>query len=251
MFGRRVTLFKVFGFEVRLDASWTVIAALVTWSLAGSVFPTAYPGLSRPTYWLMGVVAALGFFGSVVIHELCHSLVANHYKLPMKGITLFLFGGVAEMGDEPPSPKVEFRMAIAGPLASIVLGLIFFFISAVGRAGPREIMGVVAYLSWINWLVAGFNLIPAFPLDGGRILRAALWHWRGDLTRATEIASRIGSGFGFALMAFAFYQLLRGYLITAVWYFLIGSFLRRAARMSYQQLILRSAPAGETVRPFV
>src|SRR5215469_3009516 len=141
MFGRRVTLFRLFGFEVRLDASWIVIAALVTWSLATGVFPMAYRGLTPATYWLMGVVGALGFFGSVVIHELCHSLVANHYKLPMKGITLFIFGGVAEMGGEPQSPKVEFLMAIAGPIASVVLGLLFFLISKAAHPASIPAIG--------------------------------------------------------------------------------------------------------------
>src|SRR5579871_4767968 len=122
MFGRRISLFKIFDFEVRLDASWIVIAALVTWSLATAIFPHTTPGLPPGTYWWMGAVGAVCFFGSIVVHELCHSLVARHYRLPMKGITLFIFGGVAEMGGEPQSPKVELLMALAGPAASIVLG---------------------------------------------------------------------------------------------------------------------------------
>jgi Zn-dependent protease/CBS domain-containing protein len=251
MFGRRITILKVFGFEVRLDASWIIIAALVIWSLATGIFPISYRGLPVRDYWLMGVVAALGFFGSIVLHEMSHSLVAKHYKLPMKGITLFIFGGVAEMGGEPESPKVEFLMAIAGPVASIVLGLIFFVVATAGQSGPTQVMGVVAYLAWINWILAGFNLIPAFPLDGGRVLRAALWHWKGDLIRATEVASRIGSGFGLLLMAFAIYQLFFGYLISAIWYFLIGTFLRGASQMSYQQVLLKSELGGEPVRRFM
>jgi Zn-dependent protease/CBS domain-containing protein len=250
MFGRRMTLFRLFGFEIRLDASWIVIAALVTWSLAGAVFPSAYPGLPQRSYWIMGIVGALGFFASIVLHELCHSLVARHYKLPMKGITLFIFGGVAEMGGEPQSPKIEFLMAIAGPIASILIGLAFFLIGVMGN-GPIQAMAIVGYLAWINWLLAAFNLIPAFPLDGGRVLRAALWHWMGDLTQATRIAARIGTGFGILLMAFGFYQLIFGRLFTAVWYFLIGSFLRRASAMSYEQVVIRSALAGEPVRRFM
>jgi Zn-dependent protease/CBS domain-containing protein len=251
MFGKRITLFRVFGFEVRLDASWIVIASLLTWSLATAVFPSAVPGLDRRAYWWMGVAGALGLFGSIVVHELCHSLVANHYKLPMRGITLFIFGGVAEMGGEPQSPKVEFLMAIAGPAASIVIGLLFHAIHAAAGGWPAALAGVVAYLGWINWVLAAFNLIPAFPLDGGRVLRAALWHFKGNLTRATRIASSIGSGFGFLLMAFALYQLLRGYLISALWYFLIGTFLRKASRTSYEQLVLKSALQGEPVRRFM
>jgi Zn-dependent protease/CBS domain-containing protein len=256
MFGRRITLFRLFGFEVHLDASWIAIAALVTWSLAAAVFPSTYPGLPQRTYWFMGVAGALGLFASILLHELCHSLVARHYRIPMKGITLFIFGGVAEMGGEPQNPKVEFLMAIAGPVASIVLGFLFYAVQALyampaGPSGPIAAVGVVAYLALINWIIAGFNLIPAFPLDGGRVLRSALWHWSGNLTRATEIASRIGSGFGFLLMAFAIYKFVWGYLLSAIWYFLIGTFIRGASRRSYEQLLLRSALEGEPVRRFM
>ncbi len=253
MFGRRVTLFRLFGFEVRLDASWIVIAALVIWSLAAAVFPAAYRGLPTADYWWMGLAGALGFFGSIVFHELCHSLVANHYKLPMRGITLFIFGGVAEMGGEPQSPKVEFLMAGAGPLSSVVIGAVFRALAIAGTdaAWPVTVTGVLAYLGWINWLLAGFNLIPAFPLDGGRILRAALWHFRHDLRRATRTASAIGSGFGILLMVFGFYELFMGFFISAVWYFLIGVFLRNASQASYQQLLLRSALQGEPVSRFM
>jgi Zn-dependent protease len=252
MFGRRVTLFRLAGFEVRLDASWIVIAALVTWSLAAGLFPMAYPNLPRANYWWMGLAGAAGFFGSIVFHEMCHSLVARHYQLPMRGITLFLFGGVAEMGEEPRSPKVEFLMALAGPVASVALGFAFRLVALAARAAwPIQVVGVFAYLSWINWALAAFNLIPAFPLDGGRVLRAALWHFQGSLTRATRIASAIGSVFGVLLMGFGLYQLLTGYFIGAVWYFMIGTFLRNASRVSYQQVVLRSALEGQTVRRFM
>jgi Zn-dependent protease/CBS domain-containing protein len=252
MFGHRITLFKIFGFSVRLDASWAIIAILITWSLAGAIFPHAFPDLTRADYWWMGIAGAFGLFFSIVAHELCHSLVANHYKLPMRGITLFVFGGVAEMGGEPQSPKVEFLMALAGPVSSIVLGCIFRAIqlSATG-SWPRQVVGVLAYLAWINWILAIFNLIPAFPLDGGRVLRAVLWHYKRDLTRATEIASRIGSGFGILLMAFGFYQLFVGDLIGAIWYFLIGVFLRSASRSSFEHVLLQQALAGEPVRRFM
>jgi len=252
MFGRRVTLFRLFGFEVRLDASWIIIAALVVWSLAAAVFPAAYPGLPEHDYWWMGLAGAILFFASIVFHELCHSLVANHYQLPMHGITLFVFGGVAEMGGEPQSPKVEFLMAAAGPLASIAIGCLFRGLELAGAAAwPMQAIGVLGYLAWINWALAAFNLIPAFPLDGGRILRAALWHFQHDLRRATRIASTIGSGFGFLLMAFGLYQLLVGMFIGAIWYFLIGMFLRSASQMSYQQMLLRSALEGEPVSRFM
>ncbi len=252
MFGRRITLFKLFDFEVRLDASWVVIAALVVWSLATYAFPTTHPGLTAGTYWGMALAAAVGFFASIVLHELCHSLVARRYDLPMKGITLFIFGGVAEMGGEPQSPKIEFLMAIAGPLASGAIGAICYLVKLAGQGSfPAAVTAVFSYLAWINWILAAFNLIPAFPLDGGRVLRAALWHFKGDLARATRIASSLGSAFGVVLMAYGVVQLFMGYLITAVWYFLIGMFVRGASRMSYEQMLLKSALQGEPVRRFM
>jgi Zn-dependent protease/predicted transcriptional regulator len=252
MFGRRLTLFRIFGFAVRVDASWIVIAVLVTWSLAGAVFPAELPGMPVSTYWWMGAVGAVGLFGSIVFHELCHSLVANHYKLPMRGITLFIFGGVAEMSMEPQNPKVEFLMAIAGPASSVVLGFLFYGLArAWGSGWAPEAALIVSYLAWINWVLAAFNMIPAFPLDGGRVLRSILWHFKGNLMRATRIATLVGTGFAYLLMAFGLYELLTGFFITAVWYFLIGMFLRGASQMSYRQLTLREALEGEPVQRFM
>jgi Zn-dependent protease len=247
-----VKIFRLFGFDVRVDASWLILAALLTWSLAMGVFPLYYRGLPLHEYWWMGAAGTLGLFGSIVVHELFHSLVARRHALPMKGITLFIFGGVAQMGGEPASAKVEFLMAIAGPLASIGIGIVFYAIYRAGEgAWPVGVVGVLAYLAWINWILAGFNMIPAFPLDGGRVLRSALWHFQGDLRRATRIASSIGSGFGVLLMAFGVLQLFFGNLIGAVWYFIIGMFLRGASRASYEQLLIRSALAGQPVSRFM
>lgn len=252
MFGPSVKIFRLFGFDVRIDASWLIIAAILTWSLAIGVFPHSYPGLGLAEYWAMGVVGTLGLFGSVVVHELSHSLVARRHNLPMRGITLFIFGGVAQMEGEPASPGVEFYMAIAGPLTSIALGFIFYGIHRAGlNSMTLDTLGVLAYLAWINWALAGFNLIPVFPLDGGRVLRSALWHFDHDLRRATRIASAIGSGFGILLMAFAVFSLFTGNFIGAIWYFLIGLFLRNASQMSYQQLLIRTALQGESIRRFM
>ncbi len=252
MFGPSVRIFRLFGFEVRIDASWLIIAALLTWSLAIGIFPHEYPGLGLAEYWWMGAVGALGLFGSIVVHELFHSLVARRNNLPMKGITLFIFGGVAQMGGEPASPRIEFLMAIAGPLASVGLGFIFYGLYYAGRNSLLpDTLGVLGYLAWINWVLAAFNLIPAFPLDGGRVLRAALWHFKGDLRRATRIASSIGSAFGLLLMAFAVFELFAGSFIGAIWYFMIGMFLRGASQASYQQLLIRTALEGEPIRRFM
>lgn len=254
MFGPRITIFSLFGFAVRVDASWLIIAALITWTLAAGLFPAQYPGLTPGDYWAMGFLGALGLFGSVVLHELSHSLVARRYGLEMKGITLFLFGGVAEMPDEPPNAKTEFLMAIAGPAASVVIGFLFFVLhAATAGAWPAQALGIIAYLYWINWILAAFNLIPAFPLDGGRVLRSLLWwRWQGDLLRATRIAAAIGSGFGVALMALGVAQLLfTGNFIGAVWWFVIGMFLKGVSQSSYQQLVFRETLQGERVDRFM
>lgn len=169
MFGRRVTLFKILGFKVQLDVSWMFLAVLVTWSLARGYFPAHYLGLSDSTYWWMGTVGAIGLFGSIVFHELAHSLVARHYGIPISSITLFIFGGVAQMEKEPPSPKAEFLMAIAGPISSFALSAASYLAFEVGYQVqlPLSAIGVLGYLAFANSLLGGFNLIPAFPLDGG------------------------------------------------------------------------------------
>ena len=252
MFGRRITLFKMLGFEVRVDASWLLIAFLIAWSLAVGVFPNELPGLLTGTYWWMGIAGALGLFGSIVIHEFSHSIVARHYGVPMKGITLFIFGGVAEMEEEPPNPKTEFLMAIAGPLASVAIGGVFYAIGVAARTSwPIEFLAVVGYLASTNWLLAGFNMIPAFPLDGGRVLRAALWQRSGNLVRATRTAAFAGSSFGTLLIVGGVLQLLWGNFVGAVWWFLLGMFLRMVSAASYHRVLLQSVLKGEPVRRFM
>jgi Zn-dependent protease/CBS domain-containing protein len=252
MFGRKIPLFRLFGFSVGIDASWFIIAALIVWSLAMGVFPQQVPGLARSTYWWMGIVGALGFFGSIVIHELFHSLVARRFNLPMNGITLFVFGGVAEMGGEPQNPKVEFLMAIAGPITSVILAFLFRGLAHAGNGiWPDSAVAILSYLGWINLLLAVFNMIPAFPLDGGRVLRSALWHFQGNLQRATRIASAIGTGFAVFLMVVAVWELFAGSFISAMWLFLIGMFLQKASQASYRQVVIRAALAGEQVKRFM
>ncbi len=253
MFGKGITLFRILGFEVHIDISWVILAVLVTWSLAVGLFPNSYQGLTPVIYWMMGIAGALGLFTSILFHEFCHSLVARHFGLPMRGITLFIFGGVAEMDDEPPSPKAEFLMAIAGPLSSIVLGIIFYA-AAIALAFPLDssvktisVVGILGYLAFINWVLAIFNVIPAFPLDGGRVLRALLWHWKKDLRRATRTASRIGSGFGLFVIFFGVINFLIGNFIGGLWQFMIGMFLRTAADQSYRQVLFRRNLEGQTV----
>ena len=253
MFGKRIKLFKLLGFEVNIDLSWIIIAVLITWSLAAGLFPYLYPGLERETYWIMGVVGALGLFASIVAHEFCHSIVARKFGMPMKGITLFIFGGVAEMGDEPPTAKAEFSMAIVGPISSLVIAVIFYLIYRAGVSGGWDtpVNGVIYYIAYINAILAAFNLLPAFPLDGGRVLRSILWGTKGNLRWATRVSSSIGATFGIGLIILGIFQFIYGNVIGGVWMFLIGMFLRNAAQMSYQQLLVRKALEGEKVSRFM
>lgn len=253
MFRNRVTLFRLLGFEVRVDLSWIILAILVVWSLSVGFFPYQYENLSQQTYWIMGVIGALGLFFSIIVHEFSHSLVARGFGMPMKGITLFIFGGVAEMGDEPSSPKAEFLMAVVGPVSSIAIAIVLYGIYALGQAVglPKPMKGVLVYLAGINVLLAVFNLLPAFPLDGGRMLRSALWGLKKNIRWATRVSSRIGAGFGIALMVLGFARVLWGDFISGMWFFLIGTFLQNAAKMSYQQLITRRSLEGELVRRFM
>ena len=250
---RRIRLFSLFGFEVKLDISWLVLALLISWSLGAGLFPQQYPDLARSTYAWMGVAVAIGVFFSIVFHEFSHSMVARHYGMEIRGITLFLFGGVAEMEKEPPSPKSEFLMAIAGPISSFLLSYVFWLIESAARGGgwPLPIVGVAETMALINFTVAVFNLAPAFPLDGGRVLRAALWQRKRDLRSATYISSQIGRAFGMGLMIIGALSLITGNLIGGMWWFLIGAFLRGAAASSYQQIIISELIQDRPVAEFM
>lgn len=253
MFGKAIPLFRIFGFQIKLDPSWFLLALLITWSLAQGLFPMQHPNLPGKTYWWMGAIGALGLFFSIIFHELSHSLVARRYDLPMKGITLFIFGGVAEMEREPAQPRAEFWMAIAGPVSSVLLAGIFYAVNTAGsvRGWPESVAGVLSYLAFINLLLAAFNMIPAFPLDGGRILRAALWSWKRNMRWATAVSSRVGSGFGLLLIFLGVFTVLMGNFLSGMWWFLIGMFLRNASMASYRQVLLRESLRGEPVSRFM
>ncbi len=246
-------LFTLFGFEVKLDLSWLLLALLISWSLGAGWFPAQYPDLTRSAYAWMGISVAVGVFFSIVFHEFSHSVVARYYGMPIRGITLFIFGGVAEMESEPPDPKAEFVIAIAGPISSFLLAGLLWAAAAVtqGSAWPQPVIGVLSTLAVVNFAVAVFNLAPAFPLDGGRVLRAALWYWRRDLHEATFISSRIGKGFGTALMILGVIAFAGGNIIGGMWWFLIGLFVRGAASSSYQQLVMKDVVEGQPVRRFM
>lgn len=260
MFGRRWRLFRLCGIPVALDASWLIILALLTFSIA-SVFPAlmhdffgdAAPALPSWVYWLMGLIAAVAFFGCILLHELGHALVGRARGMPIRGITLFLFGGVAELEEEPPSAATEFLMAIAGPVVSVILGIGFALLTGIGYYGgwPPPVLMVLGYLASINLLVLAFNLIPAFPLDGGRVLRSILWATTGDLRRATLWASRAGQAFAWLLIFWGVGQFFAGNWLGGIWTGLIGLFLNNAAQGSYQQVLIRQALHGEPVRRFM
>ncbi len=253
MFGRGVKLFRLMGFEVKVDLSWIVLAVLVAWSLSTGLFPMTVEDLPSRAYWAMGITGAIGLFLSIIAHEFSHSLVARKRGMPMKGITLFIFGGVAEMGEEPPEPKTELMMAAAGPLSSMVIALLFYGLYLLGHGDliSAPVNAVLGYLAMINGLLAVFNLVPAYPLDGGRILRAILWGLKKDIHWATRVSSGIGSAFGFLLIFVGILNLLGGNPIGGMWWILIGMFLNSAARMSYQRLVTRRALEGEEVRRFM
>ena len=250
LLGRPIHLFRLFGFAIRLDPSWFVLAVLVAWTLATQIFPYELPLRAPATYWVMGAAGAVALFLSIIAHEFSHAVVARRHAIHIRGITLFIFGGIAEMESEPPTARSEFLMALAGPVASVAVGLAGF---AALRLDVWSLpsAAVVRYVATINVVLAVFNCVPAFPLDGGRMLRAALWHRRRDLRSATRTATRLGAGFGWLLFAIAGLAAVTGDVLGGLWLVLIGLFVRRAARASYQQVLLRSSLEGQPVRRFV
>jgi len=242
-----IGLGRIIGIPIRLHASWFLIALLITWSLAVGYFPQANPGWSSLTYWLVSASAALLFFASVLLHELGHSVLALREGVPVKSITLFIFGGVAEIGREPPTAGAEFRIAIAGPLTSLGLAAIFGGLGAL-LADYATVAAPLAYLGWINLLLAAFNMIPGFPLDGGRVLRAILWQLNGSLVTSTRWASRAGQAISFGFIGLGALQFFAGAFTNGLWLAFIGWYLNGAARASYQQVALQHLLTGVKAR---
>lgn len=247
MFKNAVQLFEIFGFKLKVDPSWLLIAALIVWSLSGSYFPQALPDGPAGFYTLLGIIAMLGMFASLILHELAHSLVARSHGLNVGGITLFVFGGVAELEEEPHNPRSEFLIAVAGPLMSLALAALFHLLTNLGEAADADVLAaVLGYLALINLVLAVFNLVPAFPLDGGRMLRAAIWRFTGDLIRATRISSRFGAGFGIFLMLTGALAVFGGQGVGGVWQIVIGFFVLNASNGSYQNLLIKAALRGKS-----
>lgn len=246
--GRGFTLGRLFGIEVGLDPSWFVIFLLVTWSLAGH-YLMVNAGWSGGLRLTLAVVTALLFFASVLAHEFGHSLVANALGAPVKRITLFIFGGMAHLSREPKRARDEFLIAIAGPLVSLALAAGFGLLWLLGERGNLATLAALGFwLGWINLTLALFNLIPGFPLDGGRVLRAVIWGISGNAARATRVAAAVGQGVAFLLLGFGLWQFFGGAWVNGLWLAFIGWFLYSAASSSVRQLALQDLLQGHAVR---
>jgi Zn-dependent protease/CBS domain-containing protein len=241
-----VKLFKIFGITISLEYSWIIIFLLVLWSLSSGYFPFYYPGYTILGYWTIGFFATILFFSSIVAHELAHSLTAMRSGIEINEITLFIFGGIAKISRESSDPRTELKIAAAGPLCSLAIALFFWVLTRIVTSGP--VFAVFNYLGWINVALAVFNLVPGFPLDGGRILRALVWWRTGSLTLATKWASDIGVGFAWALMLLGGLQIFSGSLVGGFWLILIGMFLRGIAAGGYQEVLLQQALKGVLVQ---
>jgi|SRR5215218_2881411 len=234
------------GVEVRLNWSLLAVVALIVWSLTDGVFPSQNPGLSGSTYLGMAVVASLLFLASITLHELGHSWVARREGIEVDAITLWLFGGVSQLKGRFTSPGAEFRVAVSGPLVSIGLGVLFMLIAVAGL--PTEVDGVAAWLGYINLILAVFNLLPASPLDGGRVLHAALWRAKGDFAWATRVASEIGQGFGYLFIALGLAMFVFQGSFSGAWLAFIGWFLLQGARAEDRYVATEQALGGLRVR---
>ena len=247
MFRSSIKLFKVFGIEIRLDYSWFIIFALFAYFFGFIYFPSVLPGINKGLLALITIVTVILFFISVLIHEMSHSLVARRKGTPVKSITLFLFGGMAQIEKEPETPYSEFIMAIAGPAASFVIAIIFGVIWIfTGNIAP--IREPVKYLAIINIVLGVFNMLPGYPLDGGRVLRSIIWKVTGNLERATFIASTVGRVIGFMIIAVGIFFILTGNFLNGVWLAFIGWFLQSSAQMGYRQIIFETSIKGIKVR---
>ena len=245
MIRQNIPLGRIMGIPLGLDYSWFVIFVLLTWSLAGSYYPTEFKNWPSALYWLMGVVTALLFFVSILLHELGHSVVALRYKIPVRRITLFIFGGVAQIGAEPPSATAEFVIAIAGPVVSLCLAVVFSVVQPI-VAGVAPLWGLAKYLAYINFAVFFFNLIPGYPLDGGRVFRAIVWAITGNMRRATLVAANAGRLFGFLFIFVGVWRVFGGDF-GGLWIAFIGWFLDNAATAQVHQVMFQGLLAGHTV----
>jgi len=241
-----IPLGRIFGIPVALDYSWFVIFALLTWMLAGSYYPAEFKNWPPLLYWVMGAVTAIMLFVSVLLHELGHSVIALSYKIPVRSITLFLFGGVAQIEAEPPSAIAEFFIAVGGPLVSLALAILFHAVQPLA-GGIEPLVGLAKYLAYINLALVLFNLIPGYPLDGGRVLRAIVWAITGNMRRSTLIAANVGRFFAFLLIFIGVWQMFNGNFGGGLWIAFIGWFLDNAASVQIGQVVFQGLLTGHPV----
>jgi Zn-dependent protease/predicted transcriptional regulator len=247
MFKDGIPIGRLFGIAIRLHYSWFVIFAIMIWGLSRDYFPAVYPHWSTAVSITAGIATSLLFFASLLAHELMHSLVAQRHGIPVKAITLFLFGGVSQISEEPHDARTEFRIAVAGPLTSLILGGIFWFLWYILPESLDVVAAISFWLGWINILLAIFNLVPGFPLDGGRVLRSIIWWRTGSLLRATRLASGAGRVIGFLLIFAGVWLVFTGDWQSGIWLGLIGWFLANAASSSYRQMAMQQALEGHAV----
>ncbi len=241
-----IRLGKILGIQIGVDYSWFVIFVLITMSLS-TQYAALHPGWSKVTHLTVGIVTSLLFFATVLLHEMGHSVVAIRKGIPVRSITLFIFGGVAQIAKEPKAAIDEFWIAVAGPVVSFMIA-IFCLLASVGTRSLSDVLtAVLTWLGEINLMLAVFNLVPGFPLDGGRILRAILWGWRGDFKSATRIASGVGQFIAYVFIFVGVVMALRGNFFNGLWIGFIGWFLLNAAQQSYRHVAMKQLLAGVTV----
>jgi Zn-dependent protease len=241
-----ISLGRILGIPIGVDYSWFLIFALLTWSLATSYFPAEFSNWPASQYWIVGAATVILMFGSVLLHELGHSIIALRYKVPVRSITLYIFGGVAQIGTEPPSAMAEFWIALAGPVMSFGLALLFGLLQMISGAFA-PFFAMVKYLAYINGALGLFNLIPGFPLDGGRVLRAIIWGTTRSLRRATLIAANVGRLIAFLFILYGVWQIFTGNFGNGLWIAFIGWFLESAASSQIQQQTIHDLLAGHHV----
>jgi len=253
----RVTIMRVAGIPIRLDASWFVIALVLTWAMAirfAALFPReTHPDFTAATYWSMAFGMMIGLFTCLILHEMGHCLMGKRFGMRFRSITLFIFGGVAELESDPRSALAEFWMALAGPAVSLALAGSFWVLAIVGEFVnwflPLQV--IAAELAFLNLILVGFNMLPAFPLDGGRVLRAAMWKLTGNYQRATVFAARMGRGIARAVMILGLVAILAGNPFGGLWFLFIGWFLDSAARSSLADVQVRTVLQGLPIRRFM
>jgi Zn-dependent protease/predicted transcriptional regulator len=242
-----IRVFRIAGIDIYINFSWIIILVFLTFSLATGWFATLYPGWQPATYWLVSFIAAILLFVSVLLHELAHSFVARARGLPVKSIVLFIFGGVSNIEREPGSPGVEFQMAFVGPLTSLLIGVVCYLLLLLLRGSNSPVAAILGYLAVTNILLGIFNLIPGFPLDGGRVLRSIVWRISGNLSTATRVANVVGQIIAYLFILIGIIFFFNGDFLDGIWLGFIGWFLLSSAHSASTQTMLQTSFQGVTV----